>query len=249
MPLESGSSREAVSHNIKTEMEHGKPQKQAVAIALRNSRETDASDRRSRLHSALDCVMDRCGYGKDARTIGKDGSPSENAAWRAANEAHSMASGYMSGEHINPKDIARAHSDAANKLTAEAKRLKASKDPREIQAAALYEREAAHHRDQIRRFAGSGDSAYRLTARDEGFLRSLLEHGTELVRGGLGAMAPTEDWDPNAYAIRWREDTKSGRPATKEKEFKSDAERERFISVLEKKDSFIEIVGYSDPRT
>jgi len=34
MPLEQGSSRETVSKNIKTEMESGKPQKQAVAIAL-----------------------------------------------------------------------------------------------------------------------------------------------------------------------------------------------------------------------
>jgi hypothetical protein len=34
MPLESGSSKAAISHNIKTEMEHDKPQKQAVAIAM-----------------------------------------------------------------------------------------------------------------------------------------------------------------------------------------------------------------------
>jgi hypothetical protein len=34
MPLKEGSSREAVSENIKTEMNAGKPQKQAVAIAL-----------------------------------------------------------------------------------------------------------------------------------------------------------------------------------------------------------------------
>lgn len=33
MPLETGSSREAMSHNIATEVKAGKPQKQAVAIA------------------------------------------------------------------------------------------------------------------------------------------------------------------------------------------------------------------------
>lgn len=34
MPLQTGSSQETVGENIKTEMAHGKPQKQAVAIAL-----------------------------------------------------------------------------------------------------------------------------------------------------------------------------------------------------------------------
>lgn len=34
MPLVKSASKNAVSKNIKTEMAHGKPQKQAVAIAL-----------------------------------------------------------------------------------------------------------------------------------------------------------------------------------------------------------------------
>jgi hypothetical protein len=37
MPLKSGSSKETISKNIKTEMKAGRPQKQAVAIALRSA--------------------------------------------------------------------------------------------------------------------------------------------------------------------------------------------------------------------
>lgn len=34
MPLKKGSSPKVISSNIKTEMAHGKPQKQAIAIAM-----------------------------------------------------------------------------------------------------------------------------------------------------------------------------------------------------------------------
>jgi hypothetical protein len=37
MPLKSGSSDKAVSQNIKTEMAAGKPQKQAIAIAMKKA--------------------------------------------------------------------------------------------------------------------------------------------------------------------------------------------------------------------
>lgn len=37
MPLKKGSSRKVISSNIKTEMAAGKPQKQAIAIAMSKS--------------------------------------------------------------------------------------------------------------------------------------------------------------------------------------------------------------------
>ncbi len=40
MPLLSGSSKATISKNIKTEMAAGRPQKQAVAIALSKARES-----------------------------------------------------------------------------------------------------------------------------------------------------------------------------------------------------------------
>jgi len=48
MPLVPGKSREKISTNIRTEIAAGKPQKQAVAIALSKARESggDAAPRR-----------------------------------------------------------------------------------------------------------------------------------------------------------------------------------------------------------
>jgi hypothetical protein len=42
MPLEKSKSKKAIGRNIKREMEAGKPQKQAVAIALNTARKAGA---------------------------------------------------------------------------------------------------------------------------------------------------------------------------------------------------------------
>lgn len=63
MPLESGSSKAAFSHNVKTEMTEGnKPQKQAVAIAYAKQRgDSEKIDAIADGLARVDSVLDQIG--------------------------------------------------------------------------------------------------------------------------------------------------------------------------------------------
>jgi len=52
MPLQKGSSRKTVSANIRTEIAAGRPQKQAVAIALNTARSGDNHKLGGKMHAA-----------------------------------------------------------------------------------------------------------------------------------------------------------------------------------------------------
>ena len=52
MPLKHGKSEKSFKQNIKTEIAHGKPQKQAVAIALATERKYAKGSRKSKLEDA-----------------------------------------------------------------------------------------------------------------------------------------------------------------------------------------------------
>lgn len=48
MPLKRGYSSKTIGRNIRTEMHHGRPQKQAIAIAFRVARKAKAAARKAK---------------------------------------------------------------------------------------------------------------------------------------------------------------------------------------------------------
>lgn len=59
MPLLRGNSKEVISANISTLVHEGKPQKQAVAIALKESRKTMAAKKKGKGHIPLHILEKR----------------------------------------------------------------------------------------------------------------------------------------------------------------------------------------------
>lgn len=52
MPLKRGSSQKVISQNIRTEMHHGHPQKQAIAIAMSQARKSAGGNRYNQLRKS-----------------------------------------------------------------------------------------------------------------------------------------------------------------------------------------------------
>jgi len=170
-------------------------QAESAAKAMAAGRAADKNpDRSARLHRALDRMMDRCGYGKDAEE-GTEGSTArevmkEGNSWRV--KRYVRGKGWVDVGPATSSEISRAQENLQGKsLTAKGTGQHGVRD--------------------------TSDSAYSLTARDQGFLRSILEGATEAVRGGLGAMTPTGDAGKNtieAYGVkgmnstRWRREFK-----------------------------------------
>ena len=83
MPLKSGSSREVISENIETEMHHGKPQNQAIAIAMRKAGKPKPKDR------ILTPAQAAPKFGEAAAEMAKAGKPGAGkVAEKAARYAH-----------------------------------------------------------------------------------------------------------------------------------------------------------------
>lgn len=78
----------------------------------------------------------------------------------------------------------------------------------------------------------------------------------KFVNGKFVATGPARPFDPQSakdasgeYGVRWSESSGQSMTAvTKEKFFRTEAERDKFVEQVESKDQFIEFLGWSDPK-
>ena len=133
MPLKEGSNRETISENIETEVHHGKPEKQAIAIAMRKAGKPkpskDEADAGMRVPAALHAKQVKAAYKKAGKTMP-----------RGMQKAGGSDSDSKDDDRVlSPSEAAPAFGEAAAKLAAQGKAREAGTVAKK---AAHYAREA-----------------------------------------------------------------------------------------------------------
>ena len=160
-----------------------------------NAGKSRNGDRRSRLHAALDRVMDA-----------KEEKPPQSGQGERATPGTVTGLTKKDYQEMYPEAVARMRKlgqetgDRTARLHRALDRVMDKcgygKDADETEKETRAKFQAylkANPNSPLHKYEPAKDSIYSLTARDQGFLQSILERATEAVRGGLGALAPTGD--------------------------------------------------------